>query len=68
MSPSMPTYTVVQLSYISLYFIYCKVASSTQALSHVEGLKCHVIVPGPPKTGKEAWQRQYGSIYYGSIS
>lgn len=31
-------------------------------------LKCNVMVLGPPKTGKESWQRQYGSIYYGSIS
>lgn len=47
---------VVQLFYTLLYFIYCKVAGSTRALSHVEGLKCNVMVPGPPKTGKEAWK------------
>lgn len=47
---------VVQLFYTLLYFIYCIVVGSPQALSHVEGSKCNVMIPGPPKTGKEAWK------------
>lgn len=52
-SPSMLTYVVVKLFYISLYFIYCKVASSTQALSHVEGLKCNVMSQVLQRLGKK---------------
>lgn len=32
------------------------------------GLKCNVMVTGPPKTGAETARRQYGSMYYGSVS
>lgn len=49
----MTTYMIVQLYYISPYFVYCKVASSIQTLSQ-GSLEVQCYGPRPSKDGERS--------------